>query len=294
MKCIERNELKSTQKNNVKSGFTELDRITNGWRNGDLIVIGSRPAMGKTTFGMSLLREIAVRNRIPTVFFSLEMTNQRAINRFRVMLSRVELMKIEDYDNGNLYALSEEEKRRIDDAEKQMGIAPIYLDDTMPLSICELYQKTARYVSDFQIRLIIIDYLQLMDASGLLLSNRSEEVACVVRGLKSLAKNFNIPVIVFSQLNRGVKSYSDFDGISPKLSDLRESDAIAQDADVVCFIHRPEYYKIYIDANGNSLHDRVEIIVAKNRNGKTGETYLKFDGRYASIDNLDNSQKSAE
>lgn len=284
MKCIGRNAFEGTQKTNVKSGFTELDKITNGWGNGNLIIIGGRPAMGKTTFGMSLLREIAVKNRIPTAFFSLEMSNQQAINRFRATLSQVE---IGDYYNSNLNALNEEEKRRLDDAEKQMDIAPICFDDSPSLSIHELYQKSARFVSDFQVKLIIVDYLQLMNASGALFSNRVEEVACIVRGLKALAKNLNIPIIAFSQLNREVESREGIDGVRPKLSDLHESHTIEQDADVVCLIHRPEYYKIYTDANGNDLRGLAEIIVAKNRNGKTGNIRLKFNGACASFENSD-------
>lgn len=286
MKCIGSNAFERTQKTDVKSGFPELDKITNGWSNGNLIIVASRPAMGKTAFGMSLLREIAVKNRIPTAFFSLEMSNQQAINRFQGTLSRVDTMRIIDYDNGNQNALDENEKNRLADAEKQIDIAPIYLDNTPALSLSELWQKSVRLISDFQIKLIIIDYLQLMSAQGLLFSNRTEEVTNIVRNLKTLAKTLNIPVIAFSQLNRGVESRESFDGIRPKLSDLRESQAIEQDADVVCFIHCPEYYGIYLDADGNDLHGLAEIIVAKNRNGKTGDLRLKFNGECASFSNL--------
>ena len=286
MKCIGRNVFEGTQKTNVKSGFPELDKITNGWSNGNLIIVAGRPAMGKTAFGMSLLREIAVKNRIPTAFFSLEMSNQQVTSRFQETLSQVDTMKIRDYENGNQNALDEKEKNRLADSEKQMDIAPIYLDDTPSLSLPELWQKSARLVSDFQIKLIIIDYLQLMSAQGLLFSNRTEEITCIVRNLKTLAKSLNIPVIAFSQLNRGVESRGDFDGFRPKLSDLRESQAIEQDADVVCFIHRPEYYRINIDADGYDLHGLAEIIVAKNRNGETGDIRLKFNRECACFDNL--------
>ena len=244
MKCLGIHEFKNPQKTNVKSGFPELDKITNGWNNGDLIVIASRPAMGKTTFGMSLLREIAVKNRIPTAFFSLEMSNKHVINRFRRALSKVNGATIMDYCNGNTDVLSEEEKCRLEDTEKQMDIAPIYLDDTPALSISELYQRAARLVSDFQIKLIIVDYLQLMMPSRLPFSDKSEEIACIIRGLKTLAKDFNIPIIVFSQVNRGIGDREEVVGRYPQLRDLR-NDAIEQDADVICFIHRPEYYKIY-------------------------------------------------
>ncbi len=285
MKCFGRNGLEGTKKPNIKSGFPELDEITNGWNNGDLIVIAARPAMGKTAFGMSLLREIAVKNRIPTAFFSLEMSNKQVVNKFRMALSKVNGAKIMVYDNGYTDTLNEEEKRRLEDAEKQMDIAPIYLDDSPFLSIHELSQQAIRLVSDFQIKLIIVDYLQLISA-GLLFSDRNEEVAYIIRRLKALAKDLNIPIIAFSQQNRGAEDSVGIEGKRPKLRDLR-GNTIEEDADVICFIHRPEYYKIYSDENGNDLHGKTEIIVAKNRNGNTGIARLKFNGEYSSFDNLD-------
>ncbi|WP_130894055.1 DnaB-like helicase C-terminal domain-containing protein [Paraprevotella xylaniphila] len=285
MKCFGRNGLEGTKKPNIKSGFPELDKITNGWNNGDLIVIAARPAMGKTAFGMSLLREIAVKNRTPTAFFSLEMSNKQVINKFRMALSKVNGEKIMVYDNGYTDTLNEEEKRRLEDAEKQMDIAPIYLDDSPFLSIHELSQQAIRLVSDFQIKLIIVDYLQLISA-GLLFSDRNEEVAYIIRRLKALAKDLNIPIIAFSQQNRGAEDSVGIEGKRPKLRDLR-GNTIEEDADVICFIHRPEYYKIYSDENGNDLHGKTEIIVAKNRNGNTGIARLKFNGEYSSFDNLD-------
>lgn len=285
MKCFGGNGLKGNQRPNVKSGFPELDKITNGWNNGDLIVIAARPAMGKTAFGVSLLREIAVKNRIPTAFFSLEMSSKQAINKFRMALSKVNGTKIMGYDNGYTDALNEEEKRRLEDAEKQMDIAPIYLDDSPSLSIHELYQKAIRLVSDFQIKLIIVDYLQLMNA-GLLFSDRNEEIAYIIRRLKVLAKDLDIPIIAFSQLNRGAEVSVGIEGKRPKLRDLR-GNTIEEDADVICFIHRPEYYRIYSDKNRNDLHGKTEIIVAKNRNGNTGIIRLKFNAEHLNFDNLD-------
>ena len=282
MKCLGIHEFKNTQKPNVKSGFPELDKITHGWNNGNLIVIAARPAMGKTAFGMSLLREIAVKNRISTAFFSLEMPNEHAVDRFRMTLSKVNKWKIKDYYNVNADVLSEEEKHKLEDAENQMDIAPIYLDDTPYLPISGLYQRAVRLVSDFQIKLIIVDYLQLMNAG---VSDRNEEITCIIRGLKVLAKDLNIPIIAFSQLNR-IETREGIDRKYPLLRDLR-NEAIEQDADVVCFIHRPEYYSIYTDENGNDLHGIAKIIVAKNRNGNTGEVHLKFNGEYASFNNLD-------
>lgn len=199
-------------------------------------------------------------------------------------LSKVDGAKIMVYDNGYTDALNEEEKRRLEDAEKQMDIAPIYLDDSPSLSIHELSQQAIRLVSDFQIKLIIVDYLQLMNA-GLLFSDRNEEMAYIIRRLKALAKDLNIPIIVFSSVYRR-ESREEIDGIRPQLRDLR-FDAIEQDADMICFIHRPEFYRIYNDINGNDLHGKAEIIVAKNRNGNRGDVLLKFNGEYSSFDNLD-------
>lgn len=272
-------ELNIIQKFNIESGFPELDKITHGWIDGNLIVIGGRPAIGKTAFGVSLLREIAIKNRIPTAFFSLEMTNKQLTGRL-MTLSQVELEKIYEYQSNNLTTLSEEELYKIKNAENQIKIAPIYFDDTPSLTIQELYKKTIRLVSEFQVKLIIIDYLQLIDGSGLSCSNRSEEIACIARGLKALAKDLNIPIIAFSQLNRNVENRKGINGKRPRLSDLCESYVITQNADVVCLVHRPDYYKIYADTEGNDLRGTAEIIVAQNRNGNTGIVRLKFSGEY--------------
>lgn len=277
MKCIGRNGFNCTQKSSVKSRFTELDKITGGWNNGDLIVVGGRPAMGKTAFGMSMLRNISIRNRIPTAFFSLEYSTKQLIDRFCNILSRVECGKTYDYQEGDASALSKEELLQIEDAKKQIDIAPIYFDDTPALTMQELYKKTIRLISDFQVKLIVVDYLQLMSGSGLSYSNRQEAAACIVRGLKTLAKNLNVPIVAFSQLNRGIENRGDINEKRPQLNDFGEFQTIEQDADVVCFIHRPEYYRIYTDENGNDLRGIAEIIVAKNRNGKTGDIRLKFD-----------------
>lgn len=174
----------------------------------------------------------------------------------------------------------------MDDAEKIIEDAPIFLDDTPALSIQELRTKASRLVREHQVKLIIIDYLQLMNTSGMSYSNREEEVSVITRSLKALAMELNIPIIAFSQLNRGKESREGIEGKRPQLSDLRESRTIEQDADMICFIHRPEYYKIYQDEKENDLHGMAEIIVAKNRNGKTGNTLLKFSSQFARFDNI--------
>ncbi len=261
----------------IQSGFTELDKITFGWKKGELIVIGGRPAMGKTALAISLARNIAILNRTSIAYFSLEMSTVQFMNRFLSNVSNVEI------NHAELY--SEKEQALLDDAEKIIEDAPIFLDDTPALSVQELRTKASRLVREHQVKLIIIDYLQLMNASGMSYSNREEEVSVITRSLKALAMELNIPIIALSQLNRR-ENREGIDGKRPQLSDLRESRTIEQDADMICFIHRPEYYRIFQDEKGNDLHGMAEIIVAKNRNGKMEDTLLKFSSQIARFDNI--------
>jgi replicative DNA helicase len=165
--------------------------------------------------------------------------------------------------------------------------APLYVDDTPSLSIFELRTKARRLVREHGVKLIIIDYLQLMNASGASFGSRQEEVSTISRSLKGLAKELDIPIIALSQLNRGVESREGIEGKRPQLSDLRESGAIEQDADIVCFIHRPEYYKIFQDEKGEDLRGLAEIIIAKHRNGAVGDVRLRFVGNYARFQNIE-------
>lgn len=286
MKCLGADEFKDTQKPSVKSGFIELDKITHGWENGDLIVIASRPVMGKTAFGISLLRNIAIKNKIPVAFFSLRMSVGQFMSRFVSTVSEIENSKIFAYKKGDTMALNETEQNKLNRAEKQIDIAPVFLDDTPYLDIEALQKKAIRLASDFQIKLIVIDCLQLMSIRGIRYDDMNEELAVIVRSLKTLAKNLNVPIIVFSYLKYDVDNSEKIDGKRPQLRDLR-NDTIEQDADVICFIHRPEYYRIFSDKKGNDLHGKAEIIVAKNRNGDTGEILLKFNKECSSFDNLD-------
>ena len=253
----------------IQSGFTELDKITFGWKKGELIVIGGRPAMGKTALAISLVRNIAILNRTPIAYFSLEMSTVQFMNRFLSNVGSVEINHTESY--------TKKEQTLLDDADKIIEDAPIFLDDAPALSVQELRTKASRLVREHQVKLIIIDYLQLMNASGMSYSNREEEVSVITRSLKALAMELNIPIIALSQL---------IDGKRPQLSNLRESRTIEQDADMICFIHRPEYYRIFQDEKGNDLHGMAEIIVAKNRNGKMGDTLLKFSSQIARFDNI--------
>lgn len=262
----------------IQSGFTELDKITCGWKNGELIIIGGRPAMGKTAFGLSLVRNIAIHNRVPVAFFSLEMATIQFMNRFLQNVSGVETTQSRTYN--------QKEQALLDNALRTIKSAPFFMDDTPSLSIHELRTKAFRLIREHQIKLIMVDYLQLMNASGMPFSNREEEVSAITRSLKTLAMELNIPIIAFSQLNRGVVNREGLEGKRPQLSDIRESRSIEEDADMICFIHRPEYYKIYQDEKGNDLHGMAEIIVAKNRNGKIGDTLLKFSGQFTRFENV--------
>jgi replicative DNA helicase len=194
----------------------------------------------------------------------------------------------EKIKNGQL---DKDEWNKLDKDIKDLIDTPIYIDDTPSLSIFELRSKARRLVKEHKVQCLIIDYLQLMNASGMSFGSREQEVSIISRSLKGLAKELDIPIIALSQLNRGVEGRSGLEGKRPQLSDLRESGAIEQDADMVCFIHRPEYYHLTEDAQGNSLIGIAEIIVAKHRNGATGDVQLKFKNTYAKFMNKDDRDK---
>ena len=267
----------------IPSGFTELDKITSGWQKSDLVIIAARPAMGKTAFVLSMAKNMAVDFNIPVAIFSLEMSNVQLVNRLIMNVCEVEGSKIR---NGRL---SKAEWEKLENNISVLQNAPIYVDDTPGLSVFELRSKARKLVKDKKIQIIIIDYLQLMNANGTNFGSREQEVSIISRTLKGLAKELDIPVIALSQLSRAVEkrdsSNSNVDGKKPLLSDLRESGAIEQDADMVCFIHRPEYYKLYDDGNGKDLRGLGQIIVAKHRNGATDEIWLRFIGKYTRFQN---------
>lgn len=263
----------------LESGFTDLDRITSGWQKSDLIIIAARPAMGKTAFVLSMAKNIAVNHRHPVAVFSLEMSNVQLVNRLIVNVCEIEGQKIKSGQLAN------HEWLQLDSKLKELIDAPLYVDDTPSLSVFELRTKARRLVREHGVEIIIIDYLQLMNASGMSFGNRQEEVSTISRSLKGLAKELNIPIVALSQLNRGVENRDGKEGKRPQLSDLRESGAIEQDADMVCFIHRPEYYKIYSDSNNNDLRGMAEIIIAKHRNGATGDVLLRFKDKFARFQN---------
>ncbi len=265
----------------IASNFHELDKMTNGWQNSDLVILAARPAMGKTAFALSMAKNIAVDQKIPVAFFSLEMANVQLVNRLIVNVCEITADKIK---SGQLAPY---EWGQLDNKLKNLYGAPLYVDDTPSLSVYELRTKARRLVREHGVKLIMIDYLQLMNASGMSFGSRQEEVSTISRSLKGLAKELNIPILALSQLNRGVENREGNEGKRPQLSDLRESGAIEQDADMVLFIHRPEYYRIYADQNGRDLRGKAEIIIAKHRNGAVGDVLLTFKGQYARFMNPD-------
>ena len=264
----------------ISTGYTELDDKTSGWQQSDLVIIAGRPAMGKTAFALSLAKNIAVDNRIPVAFFSLEMSNVQLVNRLISNVCEISGKKIL---NGQL---DQEDLRRLDQNLRTLKGSPLYIDDTPGMSIFEMRTKARRLVREKCVQMIIIDYLQLMNANGARFGSRQEEVSTISRSLKGLAKELNIPVLALSQLNRGVDNREGgLEGKRPVLSDLRESGAIEQDADIVMFVHRPEYYRIYNDEKGNDLRGMAQIIIAKHRKGATGDVLLNFRGEYTRFQN---------
>ena len=226
---------------------------------------------------------MAVDHGIPCAMFSLEMSNQQLVQRLMVNVSELSGEKLR---SGQLAPY---EWGQLDKRVRQLYNAPIYIDDTPSLSVFELQTKARRLVREFGVKIIMIDYLQLMKASGLNINSRQEEVSAVSRALKALAKELNIPVIALSQLNRGVESREGIEGKRPQLSDLRESGAIEQDADIVCFIHRPEYYKLYQDEKGFDWRGKAMFIVAKHRNGSVDDIKLAFRSEFARFSDLETS-----
>ncbi|MFZ1236310.1 MAG: replicative DNA helicase [Prevotella sp.] len=270
----------------IPSGFTKLDEITSGWQKSDLVIIAGRPAMGKTSFALSLAKNIAVDYHEPIAFFSLEMNNVQLVNRLISNSCEIAGNKLL---SGQL---SDEEWKRFDVKVRNLMGTPIYIDDTPGLSIFELRTKARRLVREKGVKILMIDYLQLMNANGARFGNRQEEVSTISRSLKGLAKELDIPVLALSQLSRNVENREGLEGKRPQLSDLRESGAIEQDADMVLFVHRPEYYRLYEGTNGEDLRGKAQIIIAKHRKGATGDVLLKFRGEFTRFENVDDSYSS--
>ncbi len=266
----------------ISSGFAGIDELTSGWQRSDLIVIAARPAMGKTAFVLSMAKNIAVDHNKPVAIFNLEMSSVQLVKRLISNVCEIPMNTIKD---GRLEA---HEWIQLDTKIKDLDKTQLLIDDTASLSVFELRTKARRLVRESGVEIIIIDYLQLMNASGMSFGNREQEVSMISRSLKILAKELNIPIIALSQLNRSVETrQGDMNSKRPQLSDLRESGAIEQDADMVCFIHRPEVYKFHNDTDGTSLKGIAEFIIAKHRNGPTGDVRLRFRGEYAKFTSLE-------
>ncbi|MCF4102507.1 replicative DNA helicase [Gillisia sp. M10.2A] len=266
----------------VPSGFDKLDKLTSGWQPSDLVIIAARPGMGKTALTLSMARNMAVGHNIPVAFFSLEMSAVQLITR---LISSETGLSSEKLRTGNLETHEWEQLNvKVKDLEK----APLFIDDTPSLSIFDLRAKARRLSSQHGIKMVVIDYLQLMTAgSAVKGGNREQEISTISRNLKALAKELSIPVIALSQLSRAVETRGG--SKRPLLSDLRESGAIEQDADIVSFIYRPEYYKIdeWDDEERSPTAGQGEFIVAKHRNGGLENIRLKFVGHLGKFDNLD-------
>ena len=263
----------------LPSGFHALDKMTAGWQNTDLIILAARPAMGKTAFALSIIRNMAVDQHIPVGMFSLEMGNVQLVQRLisnvcQIPGDKIKSGQLEKYEWGQL-----------DNKITALDNAPLYIDDTPQLSVFELRTKARRMVREHGVKMIFIDYLQLMSAN-VGKGSRQEEISTISRALKGLAKELNIPIMALSQLNRNLEGREGVEGKRPQLSDLRESGAIEQDADIVLFVNRPEYFHIYKDGDFD-WRKKAEIIIAKHRNGAIGDVRLSFRGEYARFMNLD-------
>lgn len=274
------------QKSGYETGLIALDNVTSGWQKSDLIILAGRPSMGKTAAALSMLIKPAIEEKKPVGIFSLEMSMEQLTSRFQSLLSGINVTKIV-YKRLDKYDINQ-----IVEFAEPLNSAPIYIDDTPSLSIFDLRAKARRLVQENAVELIIVDYLQLMTSGGAKTFNREQEVATISKGLKALAKELHIPVIALSQLGRSVESRPDK---KPQLSDLRESGQIEQDADMVIFCYRPEYYEIEtyeIEGQEYSAHELMMFLIAKHRNGSLGEIPLRFIKAQAKVTNLEKNVSS--
>ena len=253
----------------LPTGFDNLDEMTQGWQKGDLIIIAARPSMGKTAFVLTMARNMALKYKASIAFFSLEMPNEQLLMRLLVAESKLDSKMV------RAGKLRDDEWVRLSDAVNTLAGMRIRFDDTQALGIGELRSKARRLKTKYNIDLIIIDYLQLMTAPYNKQGNREQEVNKISNSLKALAKELDIPIVALAQMNRASESRTE-KFKRPILSDLRESGAIEQDADIVAFIHRPEYYGIPTYNDGTSTDGMAELIIRKNRNGETGTLFLQF------------------
>lgn len=255
----------------LSTGFADLDFKTAGLQPSDFILIAARPSMGKTAFSLSLLEHVVVKKQLSAAIFSLEMSKEQLVNRLFAMEARIDAQNIR---SGNL---NDEEWENLITASEVLGASKLIIDDTPGISVTELRSKCRRYKMDMDIQLVIIDYIQLMSAGGRS-DSRQQEISDISRAIKGLARELNVPIIALSQLNRAVESRADH---RPMLSDIRESGAIEQDADVIMFLYRDDYYNPETEEKNIA-----EVIVAKQRNGPTGTVKLGWRPRYTRFVNL--------
>ncbi len=263
----------------LKTGFHDIDKKTAGLQKGDLVIIGARPAMGKTTLAQNIAYNAAAINKRGVLFFSMEMAKNEIVDRIISDVASVDNWRIR---TGNL---SDEEFAKIGDALAELGDTPIYIDDSSSMTVLELRNKARRAAHDHDLGLIVIDYLQLIAGSDRYAGNRVQEVTEISRGLKTLARELEVPVVALAQLSRNVTGRDD---PRPVLSDLRESGSIEQDADLVMFLHRPDYYHQEDDYEPTNI---TELLVAKHRHGSIGKIELYFQGEYSRFMSLDKTHE---
>ena len=277
---LEKLHAQKGQLTGVPSGFAVMDSMTAGFQPGELSIIAARPSMGKTAFTLSLARNAAVDHNIPVAFFSLEMSALQLVQRLISMEVELESDKLR---KGNLKG---HEWAQLNDRVTKIADAPIYIDDTPGINIFELRAKCRRLKMQYDIQMVVIDYLQLMSGTGDKRSgNREQEISAISRALKGVGKELNVPVIALSQLSRAVETRGG--NKKPQLSDLRESGAIEQDADMVLFLYRPEYYGFDRDDEGNPTQGIAEVIIAKHRNGALDTVKTRFVGKFAKFIDYD-------
>jgi replicative DNA helicase len=260
----------------VPTGFTKLDELTGGFQKSDLIIIAARPSMGKTALAMSIARNAAVDHKIAVAVFNLEMSSQQLALRLLCSEARVNMQE------ARTGRLPESEWPKLSAKVGRLATSPMFIDDTPALTVLELRAKSRRLKNEHDIGMIVIDYLQLM-SSPKTMESREREISTISRSLKALAKELNIPIVALSQLNRQVEGRTDK---RPMLSDLRESGAIEQDADVVMFIHRPEVYGILAYDDDTPTEGTAEILIGKQRNGPIGDIRVAFHRQWAMFENL--------
>lgn len=285
IKQIEKSREQEGHISGIPSGFSAIDRVTAGWQKSDLVILAARPGMGKTAFVLSMARNMTVDFKKPVAVFSLEMAGVQLV--MRLIASESEL-PAEKLKRGQL---EQYEWEQLNAKLSNLTDAPLFIDDTPALSIFELRAKCRRLKAQHDIQMVVIDYLQLMSGGGDRGGNREQEISNISRSLKSLAKELEIPIIALSQLSRAVETRGG--DKKPLLSDLRESGAIEQDADMVCFIYRPEYYKIMDDEQGNSTEGLAEFIIAKHRNGALEDIPLRFIPKFAKFMDYETHQYDA-